>query len=97
MRQHRKAFQNVFESISFIPETTHDLRMKKNEVELNLQDAIAKFEADTGLTVTEIVPHRARLRLLESTAGAETTNRAGGEILVRQPRHGDLPASRDED
>jgi hypothetical protein len=41
-----------------MPETTNDLRKKKNELELKLQDAITKFETDTGLTVTEIVPHR---------------------------------------
>jgi hypothetical protein len=40
-------------------ETTNDLREKKNELEQTLQDAITKFETDTGLTVTEIVPHRA--------------------------------------
>jgi len=39
-------------------ETTNGLREKKNELELKLQDAITKFETDTGLTVTEIVPHR---------------------------------------
>jgi hypothetical protein len=41
-----------------MPETTSDLREKKNELELRLQDAITKFETDTGLTVTEILPHR---------------------------------------
>ena len=41
-----------------MPETTNDLREKKNELELKLQEAITKFEADTGLTVTEILPHR---------------------------------------
>ena len=39
-------------------ETTNDLWKKKNDLEQKLQDAIAKFETDTGLTVTEIVPHR---------------------------------------
>ena len=41
-----------------MPETTNDLREKKNELEQKLQEAITKFESDTGLTVTEIVPHR---------------------------------------
>ena len=45
-------------TIGVMPETTNDLREKKNELELKLQDAITTFEADTGLTVTEIVPHR---------------------------------------
>jgi hypothetical protein len=45
-------------TIGVMPETTNDLREKKNELELKLQDAITKFETDTGLTVTEIVPHR---------------------------------------
>jgi hypothetical protein len=40
-------------------ETTNDLRKKKNELELKLQDAITTIDTDTGLTVTEIVPHRA--------------------------------------
>jgi len=42
-----------------MPETTNDLCKKKNDLEQKLQDAITKFEADTGLTVTEIIPHRA--------------------------------------
>jgi hypothetical protein len=41
-----------------MPETTNDLQKKKTELELQLQEAITKFEADTGLTVTEIAPHR---------------------------------------
>jgi len=41
-----------------MPDPTNDLREKKNELERKLQEAIAKFEADTGLTVTEMVPHR---------------------------------------
>jgi hypothetical protein len=41
-----------------MPETTNDLRKKKNELEQKLQDAITEFETDTGLTVTEILPHR---------------------------------------
>ena len=45
-------------TIGVMPETTNDLREKKNELELKLQEAITKFEADTGLTVTEILPHR---------------------------------------
>jgi hypothetical protein len=42
-----------------MPETTNDLRVRKNELELKLQEAITKFETDTGLTVTEMIPHRA--------------------------------------
>jgi hypothetical protein len=41
-----------------MPETTNNLSKKRNELELQLQEAITKFEADTGLTVTEIAPHR---------------------------------------
>jgi hypothetical protein len=41
-----------------MPETTNDLKKKKSDLEQKLQEAITKFEADTGLTVTEIVPHR---------------------------------------
>jgi hypothetical protein len=41
-----------------MPEPTNDLQKKKNELEQQLQDAITKFETDTGLTVTEILPHR---------------------------------------
>jgi len=41
-----------------MPEPTNDLQKKKTELELQLQEAITKFETDTGLTVTEIAPHR---------------------------------------
>jgi 5-methylcytosine-specific restriction endonuclease McrA len=44
-------------TIGVMPETTHDLRERKNELVQKLQEAITKFETDTGLTVTEIVPH----------------------------------------
>jgi hypothetical protein len=45
-------------TIGVMTETTNDLREKKNELEQKLQQAITEFENDTGLTVTEIVPHR---------------------------------------
>jgi hypothetical protein len=45
-------------TIGVMPEPTNDLQKKKTELELRLQGAITEFETDTGLTVTEIVPHR---------------------------------------
>jgi hypothetical protein len=45
-------------TIGVMPEPTNDLQKQKTELELRLQDAITQFETDTGLTVTEIVPHR---------------------------------------
>ena len=53
---HRLFF--AFGTIGVMPEPTNDLQKKKNELDCNFKTAITKFETDTGLTVTEIAPHR---------------------------------------
>jgi len=60
-----------------MPEPTNDLREKKNELEQKIQDAITKFETDTGTYCDrDTSPPSSIAGRVESTAGFETKSRA---------------------